>query len=255
MEGGLLVRLSNATIPPASNRARLLATLLAATSLLLMASDQPQDHIPSYVEWTQQTIALASAGSAFRGLLLARRCEHCHGLEGFSTMAYTPNLAGLGRLALWKQLQDFHAHKRSSPVMVPIADSLAGRDIADLVAYYSSLPLFSDPQDNRSFPQLQPDFAHASLASHLISFGDGERGIPPCQACHGPVAYRPGAPALMYQNSDYVLNELEAFASRNRANDINMPMRTISALLTDDERHALAQYYGAGLGLQSESAK
>jgi cytochrome c553 len=59
----------------------------------------------------------------------------------------------------------------------------------------------------------------------------------------------------MYQNSDYVLNELEAFASGNRANDINMPMRTISALLTDDERHALAQYYGAGLGLQSESAK
>ncbi len=84
---------------------------------------------------------------------------------------------------------------------------------------------------------------------HMISFGDGERGIPPCQSCHGPVAYRPGVPSLMTQNSDYVLNQLEAFASGSRTNDINMPMRTISVLLTEDERHALAEYYGAGLGL------
>jgi cytochrome c553 len=54
----------------------------------------------------------------------------------------------------------------------------------------------------------------------------------------------------MAQNGDYVLNQLEMFASRNRANDINLPMRTIAALLTEDERHALAEYYGAGLGLQ-----
>jgi hypothetical protein len=34
-----------------------------------------------------------------------------------------------------------------------------------------------------------------------------------------------------------------------------MPMRTISNLLTDDERHALAEYYGAGLGLQAGSQR
>ena len=32
------------------------------------------------------------------------------------------------------------------------------------------------------------------------------------------------------QNADYVLSQLEAFANRTRANDINMPMRTIAAL-------------------------
>ena len=31
-------------------------------------------------------------------------------------------------------------------------------------------------------------------------------------------------------------------------------MRTIAALLTEDERHALAEYYGAGLGLQPGSS-
>jgi cytochrome c553 len=227
---------------------------VAATSLL-EARDNPPDRVPSNVAWTPETIAAASAGDAFRGLLLAKRCEHCHGAEGFSSVGYTPNLAGIDKLAIWKQLEDFRAHKRLSPVMGPIAESLSSRDVADVVAYYTKLPVFEDPQDNRVFPQNPPGANHAGIASHLVSFGDGERGIPPCQACHGPVAYRPGVPSLATQNADYVLNQLEAFANRSRANDINEPMRTVAALLSEDERHALAEYYGAGLGLQPGSSK
>ena len=93
----------------------------------------------------------------------------------------------------------------------------------------------------------------AAIASRLIAFGDGERGIPPCQACHGPVAFRPGVPSLTNQNADYVLNQLEAFANGSRTNDINQSMRIISALLTADEGHALAEYYGSGLGLEPAS--
>lgn len=228
---------------------------VAASSLLVVANDTPPDRIPSYVEWTQHTIAAASSGDAFRGMLLAKRCEHCHGSEGFSPVASTPNLAGLDKLAIWKQLEDFRARKRISPVMGPIAESLTVHDVADVVAYYGALPVFSDPQDNRSFPQMRSNPDHASVASRLISFGDGSRGIPPCQACHGPVAYRPGAASLMNQNSEYVLNQLEAFANGSRANDINMPMRTISALLADNERHALAEFYGSGMGLDPNSSK
>jgi cytochrome c553 len=208
------------------------------------------DHIPSYVSWTQETIVAASSGDAFRGMLLAKRCEHCHGSEGFSSSASTPNLAGLNKLALWKQLQDFRARKRTSRVMVPIAGSLSDRDVADVAAYFAALPIFPDPQDNRVFPQAPTDSAHSAVASHLITFGDGERGIPPCQACHGPVAYRIGTPSLATQNAGYVQNQLDAFADSSRANDINEPMRTIATLLTAQERQALSEYYGAGLGLQ-----
>jgi cytochrome c553 len=126
--------------------------------------------------------------------------------------------------------------------------------VADVVAYYAALPVFPDPQDNRVFPQKATESAHSAIASHLISFGDGERGIPPCQSCHGPVAYRIGVPPLGTQNADYVLNQLEAFANRSRTNDINEPIRTIAALLTEQERQALAEYYGAGLGLQPASS-
>jgi cytochrome c553 len=232
-----------------------LAGILLASSLVLLASDNPPERIPSNVSWTPDTLATASSGDVFRGMLLARRCEHCHGSEGFSAEPSTPNLAGFDKLAIWKELEDFRSHKRLSQAMGPIADSLSGRDVADVVAYYSKLPVFADPEDNRSFPQSMPDPKDAASASHLIAFGDGERGIPPCQACHGPVAYRPGVPPLANQNADYVLSQLEAFASGRRENDINMPMRTISTLLTDDERHALAKYYGSGLGLEPGSQR
>jgi cytochrome c553 len=227
---------------------------MAATSLWLLARGGAPDRIPSNVSWTPETIAAASSGDAFRGMLLAKRCDHCHGAEGFSPVASTPNLGGMNRLAIWKQLEDFQTHKRMSRVMVPIAESLSARDVADVVAYYAKLPVFLDPQDNRVFPQTLTESAHSAIASHLVSFGDGERGIPPCQSCHGPVAYRTGVPSLMTQNGDYLLNQLEGFASGTRANDINEPMRTIAKLLSDDERHALAEYYGAGLGLQTASS-
>ena len=233
----------------------LATTVVVAGSLMLVAIDNVPGQIPSYVSWTPETIAAASSGDAFRGMLLAKRCEHCHGSEGFSGKGETPNLAGLDRLAIWKQLEDFRSHKRKSRAMEPIAESLSSQDLVDVVAYYAKLPVFADLQDNRIFPQARPDPSHAGVASRLVSFGDGERGIPPCQACHGPVAYRIGVPSLANQNADYVLSQLEGFANRSRANDINMPMRTISSLLTEDERHALAEYYGSGLGLQQGSSK
>jgi cytochrome c553 len=232
----------------------LLPLLFGATSFLVQTSVPPRTRIPSNIAWTSETIARASGGDAFHGMLLARRCDHCHGIEGFSPSVSTPNLAGMDRPSIWKQLQDFRTQKRISPVMQPLASSLSEHDVAALAAYYSMLPNFPDPQDNRSFPQSAPEPAHVALASRLVSTGDGERGIPPCQACHGPVAYRTGAPTLSTQNADYILRQLEKFAENTRSNDINMPMRTIASQLTDQEKHALAEYYGSGLGMLPAAA-
>jgi cytochrome c553 len=202
---------------------------------------------PSNVAWTDETIELASGGDPVRGLLLARRCERCHGTEGFSSKPEIPNLAGMDKLAFWKQLQDFQAEKRESATMQMIMQPFTPRDDADLAAYYSMLPTMPDPQDPRAFPGDTPPAAHGTMAARLISLGDGRRGVPPCQACHGPVAYVRGAPPLLTQNSAYILKQLTTFATGIRTNDINMPMRSIAADLTEEERKALAEYYGAGL--------
>ena len=211
-------------------------------------SIEPPQRIPSEVAWTEQTIATATGGDAFRGLLLSRRCEHCHGREGFSSDITTPNLAGLDRLSVWKELQDFRTRKRNSPMMQMIAAPLSAKDDADLAAYYYMLPITPDPQDNRMFPGRPPGADVVNRASHLVTLGDGSRGIPACQACHGPAGFVRGAPVLATQNSGYILGQLEAFSSGARLNDINMPMRSIAKQLTEDEKRALADYYGAGLG-------
>lgn len=222
--------------------------LLVSGAYFLQSSAQPPTRIPSYVAWTKETIAAATAGNPVRGLVIARRCERCHGREGFSSEPHTPNLAGMDKLTLWKQLNDFRSGKRSSFIMGREASALAIADYADLAAYYSMLPTYSDPLDTRTFPQaLAPSFP-ISKAARLIAGGDGQRGIPPCQACHGPIGHEKGAPDLTTQNAPYIQEELEEFASGSRANDINMPMRSIASLLTDEEKQSLAAYYGAGFG-------
>jgi cytochrome c553 len=239
---------------------RWLGTLLVllAITLLFSGSDssaqkesensEPPIRIPSNVAWTGETLAIISRGDAFRGLLLARRCNHCHGEEGFSSVPAFPNLAGEDRLSFWKQMQDFRSGKRTSPVMQGIAEGFSARDAADLAAYYAMLPTASDPQDNRAFPQAMHDPAGASMAIRLIVFGDGQRGIPPCQSCHGPVSYVKGAPPLATQNGNYLEQQLEHFSDGHRANDINVRMRSIARQLTAEEKKALSEFYGAGMG-------
>jgi cytochrome c553 len=209
---------------------------------------QPPARVPSNVAWTTETVLEASEGDALRGLLLAKRCDHCHGNEGFSANANIPNLAGLGRLAFWKEMEDFASGKRNSSVMSGIAAPLTRKDFADLAAYYSMLPTSTDPLDRQVFPQTAIPATQSGPASRLIVLGDARRGIPPCQACHGPVGFKTGAPPLVTQNGDYVLAQLRDFATGARANDINMPMRSIAGVLTEEERQALAGYYGSGLG-------
>jgi len=214
------------------------------------ASDEPQpaSQTPSNVSWTANTIARATSGNALRGLILARRCDRCHGREGFSSSPAVPNLAGLDRLVVWKQLDDFRSGKRTSFAMEPIAGGLSLEDFADLAAYYWIMPTTPDPQDDRAFPQPLTDQKNEAIAIKLITAGDGARGIPPCQACHGPVGLVTGAPSLATQNATYLLGEIEAFAKGKRSNDINLRMRSIARQLTEEERRALSQAYGAGLG-------
>jgi cytochrome c553 len=211
-------------------------------------NSEPPVRVPSNVAWTEETLTIVFRGDAFRGLILARRCNHCHGEEGFSSVPAFPNLAGQDRLSFWKQMQDFRSGKRASPVMQSIAEGFPARASADLAAYYAMLPTASDPQDARTFPRAMQDASRASIAIRLIVFGDGQRGIPPCQSCHGPVSYVKGAPPLATQNGDYLEQQLEHFSSGNRANDINVRMRSIARQLTAEEKTAVSEYYGAGLG-------
>src|SRR5664279_5075499 len=136
---------------------------------------------PSNVAWTEETIAEVNGGDTVRGMVLARRCEKCHGEEGFSDSGEIPSLASMDKLPFWKQLEDYRAGKRKSALMQPQAAVLTRRDEADLTAYYALLPAIPDTQDTRVKAVAAIDPQAAATAARLVALGDGTRGIPPCQ--------------------------------------------------------------------------
>lgn len=85
----------------------------------------------------------------------------------------------------------------------------------------------------------------ADAATRLVFAGDPARTVAPCSACHGPGASKLGAPSLRGQRPEYIERQLAEFAQGVRQNDINRQMRTIAKQLTNEEMHAVAQFYGS----------
>ncbi len=67
-------------------------------------------------------------------------CAECHGLNGISVIANFPNLAGQKELYLLAQLKAFKAGKRKSLEMNLIVKKVSDTDIANVAAYFASLP-------------------------------------------------------------------------------------------------------------------
>ena len=82
----------------------------------------------------------ASAGDAAAGKAKAAVCAACHGANGISMIPNYPNLAGQKEAYLVDSLKAYKNGSRKNPVMSPMAAPLSDEDIANLAAYFSSLP-------------------------------------------------------------------------------------------------------------------
>lgn len=189
--------------------------------------------------------ATAEEGNIEAGKLKAATCAACHGTDGNAElMQQYPKLAGQHPKYLEKQLKEFKLAMtsggekgRNDPVMGGMAMALSDQDMADLAAYFSSLPISDNTSSEESI----------EVAQQLYRFGDAERGIAACIACHGPRGNGTslsGFPKISGQNTEYVKLQLEKFRSGARANDMNEMMRSVAAKLSDDEINALSQYVG-----------
>jgi cytochrome c553 len=66
-------------------------------------------------------------------------CAPCHGVDGTTGNVETPNLAGQKAIYLRQQLVAFRDGRRKHPDMKTISRNLTGREIDQLVIYYSTL--------------------------------------------------------------------------------------------------------------------
>lgn len=82
----------------------------------------------------------ASAGDKAAGKAKSSTCMACHGAAGCSAADVWPNLAGQKQGYLLKQLKDFKAGNRKDASMTAMIAALNETDMANLAAYYSSLP-------------------------------------------------------------------------------------------------------------------
>jgi cytochrome c553 len=87
------------------------------------------------------SFSTAQAGDAQAGRKKGRVCQTCHGIDGVSRLAEAPNLSGQVETYLVKALQDFKEGRRSNEMMTIVVQPLSEEDIADLAAWYSSIPI------------------------------------------------------------------------------------------------------------------
>ena len=67
-------------------------------------------------------------------------CAACHGANGISIIPDYPNLAGQKVKYLESSIKAYRDGERKNPIMSPMASGLSDSDIANISAYFASLP-------------------------------------------------------------------------------------------------------------------
>lgn len=90
-----------------------------------------------------------AAGDVGAGAEKSATCAACHGVDGISQIITYPILAGQYPSYLTHALESYRDGTRQNAIMAGFAGALSDQDIADLAAYFASLPgpLQTAPRD------------------------------------------------------------------------------------------------------------
>ncbi|MCZ4305635.1 c-type cytochrome [Zoogloeaceae bacterium G21618-S1] len=167
------------------------------------------------------------------GQIVAERCSLCHGVDGESSTANHPKLAGQHFQYIAKQLADFQSGKRASDTMGSMVTDLSAEDMLALGVYFEKKPA-------RARRVL--DEGLNAVGKFIFDRGNEYSGVAACASCHGEKGYGTDKlPRLAGQNARYLETQLESFNSRARTND-NAIMHTIATKLTELETKAVSVY-------------
>ena len=187
----------------------------------------------------------ATAGDAKAGQAKAGGCAACHSVDGNSTDAQYPKLAGQHERYIQRMLTQFHSGGRDNPIMMGMAGSLNQQDMRDIGAYFAT---------QRAVPGVADDSATPSgakfyqVGENIFRAGKATGGVPACMACHGPTGRGnpgPAYPSLAGQHAAYTVAKLTFFRDGGiwgKDKDANAVMSDVAHNLSDQEIQSLASY-------------
>ena len=181
------------------------------------------------------SVAQAAGNAAAGEKIVTGVCAACHGADGNSVITTNPKLAQQHPEYIAKQLANFKSGERKNAIMSGMAAGLSPEDMANVAAYLGS--------QKAKVGSAKTNVA-GSLGEKIYRGGIASLGVPACASCHGatgagvPVQF----PRLSGQHADYVVTQLKAFYSGERANDNAKVMRMIAAKMSDADMAAVADY-------------
>jgi len=158
-------------------------------------------------------------------------------------------------LTIWRSWKIFEVASEHPRVMETMRNR-SSRDVADLVAYYARLSgVCGSAGQTGIFPQARPDPSHAGngIASGFVwRWRAWDSTVPVVSRSGGGIGRE--FPSLANQNGEYVFEPARGVLRAGRAPMISTcRCGTISSLLTEDERQALADIMGRA-GMQPGSS-
>ena len=209
-----------------------------------LAPSDPAAALPEavVVDWSATKPGDAAAGEA-----KAAACGACHGLDGNSTTAMYPKLAGQHEWYTARQLALYKSGERANPIMQGFAAPLSPQDMRDLGAFFAAKAVVPGVASDAPVVAGE-DETWAARGARLYRSGSADHGTPACMACHGPSGRgNPGSkfPALAGQHTDYTKMKLTEFrdgAIWGRGDNASPIMAEVAKTLSDADIEALSTY-------------
>jgi len=230
---------------PAASKAPAAA---ASTAKPAPAASAPAAVVPTAAPQDETAALATKPGDATAGQAKAAACGACHGMDGNSSDAQYPKLAGQHEAYIAHQLESFKSGTRQNAIMLGMATPLSNQDMRDIGAYFAS---------KQPLPGVA-DQALVELGQKLYRQGDTDRGIPACMACHGMDGRgNPGAmyPELTSQHAQYVEAKLKDFHDGvSWGKDAHAQIMPLVAKNLDPQDIAALASYIEGLHVADHSA-
>ena len=173
--------------------------------------------------------AYATHGVAEKGKEKVAVCAGCHGVDGngLEGAPLNPKLADQVPGYIKKQLMAFKDGSRQDPIMAGMVAALTEEDMADIDAFYASLPV-------KNVGVSKADEEQALAGQKIYRGGFKKLNISACMSCHGPSGHGIPVqyPRVSGQNAAYTEKQLHAFKEGTRKHAM---MNPISFLLSNDQ--------------------